>query len=414
MNLARPTGAIRMLVATVMVVSASVLGATGSAPQDPSVAALCDQALDLAYNLDHDQALTLLRKAVALAPDDPAAHRSLASVLWLNILFRRGAVTVDHYLGAFTGTTLNLPKPPPDIDAELRLHVARAIALGQTRVRMNGSDAQARYDLGAALGLEASYVATVEGRMLAGVRAARQSFNQHEQVLALDPSRKDAGLIVGTYRYLISTLAMPMRVMAYVAGFSGGRERGIQLLEEAAHDSRIHGGARSDARTEAMFTLVLVYNRERRYDDAMRVLGGLRRQYPRNRLVLLEEGATALRGGRAPEAEALLTEGLTMLTRDRRAKIVGEEALWRYKRGAARAALRRDDAEDDLRRATGLDAQPWVSGRARLELGRLAMARGDRSSATAHARDAEALCRQGNDPICGADARNLMRSASGR
>jgi hypothetical protein len=94
-----------------------------------------------------------------------------------------------------------------------------------------------------------------------------------------------------------------MRVMAYVAGFGGGRERGIQMLEDAA----AHG---ADARVDAMFALVLVYNRERRYDDALRVLGGLRRMYPRNRLVVLEMASTSLRAGRATDADGLLTEGL--------------------------------------------------------------------------------------------------------
>src|SRR4026208_2011662 len=69
-------------------------------------------ALDLAYNLDHDQALELLRRAVREAPDNPAPHRSLASVLWLNLLFRRGAVTVDHYLGSLSRTNVDLAKPP--------------------------------------------------------------------------------------------------------------------------------------------------------------------------------------------------------------------------------------------------------------------------------------------------------------
>ena len=75
------------------------------APQ--GAAALRIQALDLAYNLDHDAALDLLRRAVAQAPDDPAAHRTLASVLWLKMLFRRGAITVDHYLGSFSRSSVS-------------------------------------------------------------------------------------------------------------------------------------------------------------------------------------------------------------------------------------------------------------------------------------------------------------------
>src|SRR4029078_1527991 len=218
-------------------------------------------------NLGDEQCHVLLRRAVAVPPDDPAPHRSLASVLWLNLLFRRGAVTVDHYLGSFSGSTVHLSKPPPDIEPEFRFHVERSIALAERRVASNPGSAQAHYDLGAAVGLQASYVATVEGRMLAGFRAARRCYDEHEKVLALDPSRKDAGLIVGTYRYLVSTLSLPMRMMAYVAGVGGGGGRGIQILEQTAAGGS-SGRRPTDARTDALFALVLVYNRERRFDDA--------------------------------------------------------------------------------------------------------------------------------------------------
>ena len=70
--------------------------------------------------------------------------------------------------------------------------------------------------------------------MFAGFKAARRAYDEHEQVLQLDPARKDAELVVGTYRYVVSTLSLPLRMMAYVAGFGGGRERGIQALTEAS------------------------------------------------------------------------------------------------------------------------------------------------------------------------------------
>ena len=275
------------------------------------------RALQLAYNLDHDQALELLRRAVELSPDDAAPHRSLASVLWLNLLFRRGAVTVDHYLGSFSRSSVDLAKPPADIDREFRLHVEQAIAIAERRVRANPRDTQAHYDLGSALGLQASYVATVEGKLLAGFRAARRAYDEHEKVLSLDPSRLDAGLVVGTYRYLVSTLSLPMRMLAYVAGFGGGRERGIQMLEKTAGIGVPDSAAMrdNDSRTDALFALVLVYNREHRFDQAIAALQELRRLYPRNRLLLLEAGSTALRGGREELAEQLLSDGLGMLER---------------------------------------------------------------------------------------------------
>ena len=369
-------------------------------------AGLRQQALELAYNLDHEEALTLLRQAVAAAPQDAAVHRTLASVLWLQMLFLRGAVTVDHYLGSFSRARVELKKPPPDLDAEFRKHVTIAIDLARAQVRRSPRDAQAHYDLGAALGLDASYIATVEGRMLAGMKAARRCFDEHERVLELDPARHDAALVVGMYRYIISTLSLPMRMMAYVAGFGGGKEHGIALLRRAAA-----GGG--EARTDALFALILVYNREGRFDEASGVLQQLRVLYPRNRLVLLEAGATALRGGKAAEADRLLSEGLARLPGPGRQRFPGEAALWRYKRGAARAAMGRPDAIEDLRFAATSSGQDWVAGRARIELGRLALRQGDRRAAAAEARQASSLCQNGNDPECVEQARKLSRSADG-
>jgi tetratricopeptide (TPR) repeat protein len=357
------------------------------------------EAFALAYNLDHAPAMVLLRKAVALEPENPASHRALASIVWLNILFRRGAVTVDHYLGSITRPKVDLSKPPPELDAEFRTHVARAIALAQARVRAAPNDPQAHYDLGAALGLEATYTATVEGKLMAGFRAARRCYDAHEKVLALDPARKDAQLIVGTYRYVVSTLSWPMRLMAYVAGFGGGRDEGLRMVEQAA-------SVPNEAQTDARFALILLYNREKRYDDALKVIGELQREFPRNRLVWLEAGSTALRAGRHAQADALLSEGLEMLARDQRDRIPGEEGLWKYKRGAARAAAgRRADALADLQVAASETSPGWVRGRAHLELGRLA--------AGAAARDAFAraitLCETHNDKPCADEARKLAR-----
>jgi tetratricopeptide (TPR) repeat protein len=366
------------------------------------------QATELIYEHRHDEAIRLLRQAVTLAPDQSATHRSLASALWLKMLFLRGAVTVDHYLGPFNRARVDLTKPPPELVSEFQSSIARALTLAESSVAAHPKDPQAHYDLGAAAGLEASYIASIEGRLLAGFRAASRAYDEHEKVLRLDPSRKDAGLTVGTYRYIVSTLSIPLRLMAYVAGFGGGRERGIQMLQETA-------AAGGENRTDAMFALVLVYNREQRYDEALKTLQELRKLHPRNRLVLLEIGSTALRAGRPAQAEAVLTEGLGMLAATSGPRIPGEETLWRYKRGAARVALGRGDAaRPDLECATTADAQTWVRGRARVELARVALQRGDRSEAAGEARQAETLCQQGQDPVCLDEAKKLLRTSDGR
>ena len=392
-----PMGARRPLIAAFLLTILASLPAAAA----QSARELRERASDLVYNLDHEEAIRLLRQAVAAEPNDPANHRSLASAVWLLILFQRGAVTVDHYLGSFTKTTVDMKHPPAELDAEFKRSVAKAIELAERRAAAAPRDAQAQFDLGTAVGLQASYIASVEGRLMAGFRAARRSYDAQEQVLELDPRRREAGLIVGTYRYLVSTLSLPMRLMAYVVGFGGGKDKGLRMIEETA-------SAGGENRTDAEFALVLLYNREKRYDDAMRVLGNLRRRYPRNRLVLLEAGATATRAGKPAEAEALLTEGLAMLARDSRAKIPGEEALWHYKRGAARVLLqRRDDALADLRRADAPGSMGWVRGRTQLEMARLAVQQGDRAGARRLAAQAVSICEKSNDPICVEEARRI-------
>lgn len=396
------------LVALCTALTAAPLDKAGWHPQTESAEALRARATNLAYNLQHEEAVALLRRAVELAPDDPTTHRSLASVLWLHMLYRRGAVTVDHYLGSFSRSRVDLQKPPPEVDKEFRAHIARAIELSEKEVAARPKDPDALYNLGAAVALHASYIATVEGRLLAGFRAAQRAYDAHEKVLTLDPSRKDAGLTVGTYRYIVSTLSLPMRMMAYVVGFGGGRDRGIQMIRATADSS-------GDNRVDALFALILVFNREKQYDNAMGVLQELHRLYPRNRLVVLEAGSTALRAGRGADAERLLNEGIAMLPADPNQRIPGEEGLWRYKRGAALALMgKAQAAEADLQLATGAQAQQWVQGRARVELGQLALKRSDRNTAAREAQQAQVLCERANDTPCAEAAKKLVRAADGR
>lgn len=394
-------------IAGALVVAAAVLAGQPSAAQTPradaSLQALRDEAFDLAYNLDHEPAVALLDRALALDPNDGGTHRAAAAITWLNVLFQRGAITVDHYLGSMSRPHVDVAKPPAELDRKFRAHVARAVSLARHRVAREPRNAQAYYDLGSALGLEASYTASVEGKLMAGFRAARGAFDAHEKVLELDPRRADAGLIVGTYRYVVATLSLPMRWMAYVAGFGGGRERGIRLLEGAA---RYPG----DSQTEARFALILIYNRERRFDDALRVIRELQGRFPRNRLLGLEYGATVLRAGRAAEAEKVLSAGLERLAADRRPRAGGEAAMWHYKRGAARVRLNElEGAGEDLRAALAAGAPTWIRGRATVELGKIADLRGDRARAQARYREAASLCERDRDPLCVNEAQRLVK-----
>jgi len=374
-----------------------------STDANPRSASLRAKASSQIYNLDRDDAIATFREAIAADPDDAGAHRGLATAIWLSITFRRGNMTVDDYLGRVSKPNGPVAAAPPELAATFRAALDKATAISHAAIEKNPRDADAHYQLGAAVGLRASYAATVEGSVMGAFRAAREAFNEHEEVLSLDPRRKDAGLIVGTYRYIVSALAMPVRWMAYIVGFGGDKDRGLRMIEEAA---AYDGDNQEDAR----FALILLYNREKRYDDALRELKVLRTQFPRNRLVWLEQGSTALRAGRAAEAEAFLHDGFTRFAGDERQRMFGENALWMYKRGAARAALGRTaEAEADLNRSIQSEGRPWVHGRAHLELGKLAVKAGNRQRANEHLQAAVKFCESDNDAAFADEAKRLMK-----
>ena len=382
----------------------SILLAAARSSANPASDALRFRASADFYNDDIERATLVYRQAIAADPEDAAAYRGLASTLWTSITASRGMLTVDTYLGGASRPNARFPPPPAEVVRGFEDAMSHAITLARTRIVANPKNANAQYDLGAAIGLRASYIATVDGGVLGAFRAAREAYAAHERVLKLDPSRRDAGLIVGTYRYLVSALALPLRWAAYVAGLDGGRQKGLQLVEAAAE-------YRSENQADARFALILLYNRERRYDDALTQLTKLREQYPRNRLLWLESGATSLRAGRAAEAEGMLSEGLTRFAGDDRPRMFGEDALWLYKRGAARAGLGRvREAEQDLEQSVSLDGRMWVRGRARLELGKLALKAGDRPRATAELRAAIEACESDNDMEFAAEAQRLLKT----
>lgn len=366
------------------------------------VRAKADAAFTAAYNLDYDDAMRIARQLVADHPDDSAAHRALATVVWMHLLFDRGALTMDHYLGSVTQSNIQLPPPPADRAALFKQHVERAIALADARLRRSPNDVDARYDLGVAHGLHASWAATIEGKVAAAFGSARRAFNAHEWVLERAPARREAGLIVGTYRYAVAALSFPKRWLAYIAGFGGGKERGIELIDGATTVPL--------TRTDARLALVLVYSREARQQEAFDLLTTLMKEHPRNRLMQLEAASAAWRAGLAAEADALLTSGLARHDQDPRPKAPGERALWIYKRGVARVSLNRlDAAAADLQLALTQGPAGWVRGRVHLELGKVADLRGQRPAAVEEYTRARTLCTTHRDPWCVEQANAFRR-----
>lgn len=368
----------------------------------PDLDARIRSAFDAAYNLDHETALATARRAAIDAPNESRAHRALAGILWLQALFHRGALTVDHYMGGLTRSTVTLPKPPAAIEQEFTASITRAIELADARLDRAPRDPDALYDAGAAYGLRASWIASVEGNVRGAFRTARRAFLTQKKVLDVAPDRVGAGAVVGTYRYAIAGLGFAPRMFAYLVGFEGGKDEGIALLEAAA-------GPGSSSRHEARTALVLIYSREGRHEDAFALLTEMAAAFPGNRILVLERGAAAVRAGRAFEADAILSAGIATFDSDPRRKLRGERALWFYRRGLARLALVRPEAASaDLETALESGPEEWIRGRIELGLGKVADLGGRRAEALERYTRARDIARAANDPAGLAEANRLI------
>src|SRR4030095_16974353 len=141
-------------------------------------ATLRAKGLELGYNLDHLEALSSFKEAIAADPAEPAAYRLAAATTWIHLLFEQGAITVDDYLGK---ARANLPRPAPaaELAAAFQDLIRQSIALSEALLRQDPADADAHYEAGAAYGMLASYTATIEGRLLGSFAPARRAYREH-------------------------------------------------------------------------------------------------------------------------------------------------------------------------------------------------------------------------------------------
>ena len=229
--------------------AATILLASMALDAGPS-AALRARGLELGYNLDYPDALAAFRLAIAADPDDsraycarwppppgPRCSSSRAPSRWTTTSVRRARMsrarprrrTLDR---AFHD---DLDRAQAIAEAQLRAHPERR------RRAFCRSDPS--------YGFRASYIATVEGRVVGSLGPGRRAYREHQRVLELDPSRKDAGLIVGLYRYAVASLSG--------AAAAHGESRRLRRRPRAGARARRGRRALSERRQpNALFTLL--------------------------------------------------------------------------------------------------------------------------------------------------------------
>jgi tetratricopeptide (TPR) repeat protein len=170
-----------------------------------------------------------------------------------------------------------------------------AIQLCEQSLKQNDKNQDALYSCGVAYAGRASYLAIIERSKFDTLSSARRAANYHNELSQLNPQCYDAHLIPGIYDFALGSLPHSLRMLLFLGGYTGDKERGLHAVEDAANRGNL-------ARTDAQIFLAVMYRRERRYADAQRTLRDLAEAFPRNYIFQLEIASIHRHAGEDKEA----------------------------------------------------------------------------------------------------------------
>ena len=236
--------------------------------------------LDALYNIDYDKAQRDFKEIVQLYPNHPGGYQLLAARLWIKTLYESRRLQASLYSSESFYSNGD-DKVDPKIVNEFRNLTREAKRLAEAKLKQDPKNIEALDFLANTEGLKASFEEAVERRHFAALRDGNDAVDHHREVLKLDPKYVDAQITIGLYEYVVGSLPLPVKILAGATGYRGSKKRGLAMLEQVAREGR---WAQDDAKT----VLVLLYTREKRFADVLKLTRELSAKYPRNYLLRLE------------------------------------------------------------------------------------------------------------------------------
>jgi len=295
--------------------------------------------LDALYNIDYDKAERDFKEIVRLYPNHPGGYQLLAARLWIKTLYESRRLQVSLYSSQSFYTNGD-DKVDPKIVTEFRNLTRESKRLAEAKLKQEPNNIEALDFLANTEGLKASFEEAVERRHFAALRDGNDAVDHHREVLKLDPKYIDAQITIGLYEYVVGSLPLPVKILAGATGFRGSKKRGLAMLEQVAKEGH---WSQDDAKT----VLILLYTREKRFEDALKLTRELSAKYPRNYLLRLEtaDALVSLAGVKhkakdtaaavQAEKEAFATFDELLRDRNMRDAAAGAQDLIHFKYGEA-------------------------------------------------------------------------------
>jgi hypothetical protein len=229
------------------------------------------------YNLDFTGAQNDFSLWEKQHPDDPLGPVSQAAGFLFSEFHRLGILESQFYENDAAFEKRAKPNPDPQLRRRFEAAVTRAQDLAHARLAKNSKDRDALFALTLCSGLQADYAALIEKRNLASLHFTKEASASAQELLAVCQDCYDARLATGFSKYIIGSMAAPVRWLLRLGGLPGDKQGGISDLKATAE----HGHYLAPF---ARILLAIAYVREKDKESAIQLLAALQRDFPDNTL----------------------------------------------------------------------------------------------------------------------------------
>lgn len=236
-----------------------------------------DHGFQLLYNLDFDQAHSVFSAYEKSHPDDPVGPTAEAAGSLFSEFHRLGVLESQFFELDKRFENRQKLKPDPAVRARFDDAINRAQTIARARLAKNAKDEDALFAMTLVNGLQADYAALIEKRNVASLHYTKEASSWADQALAVDPKNYDAHIAGGISKYLVGSMAAPIRWLVRLGGVSGDKQAGIKELQLVADNGHYLAPF-------ADILLAIAYVREHDKQHARELLATLRDEFPTNPL----------------------------------------------------------------------------------------------------------------------------------
>jgi hypothetical protein len=240
-----------------------------------------DAGFRLLYDLDFGQAHRVFSSWEQEHPEDPMGPASDAAGLLFSEFDRLGVLESQFYENDNAFAARTQLTADPAIRDRFNAALDRSENIARSRLAKDSKDRDALFAMTLVAGLRSDYAALIEKRNLLSLHYTKEAGYWAGQVLAVDPNCYDAHLATGFSKYIVGSMALPVRWLLRLGGIYGDKEAGIAELQMTAEHGRYLAPL-------ARIMLAIAYVRDKDKVRARAILASLHDEFPRNALFVRE------------------------------------------------------------------------------------------------------------------------------